>query len=333
MRKKIRNIAILGATGAVGREMLKIVHEKKLPYEKLKLFSSIRSAGEIINIAGKNFKVEDAKHASFDDIDLILASAGSEASKTIVPKAIEAGCIVIDNCSYWRMQKEVPLVVPEVNIDAIEEDSKLIANPNCSTIQLVHALSPIHKRYGLKTIIVSTYQSVSGAGYKGIRSLEQEAEKYPEKYDGHFRKAIAYNVIPQIGDYLENGFTTEEMKLVHESRKILCDNSINITATAVRVPVFYGHAESVLIELNTHASAEDIASLLKDQANIEIFKNEKDIYPSPIDSEHNDNTMVGRIREDNLGKNWINMWIVSNNLRKGAALNAVQIAEHIINKL
>lgn len=332
MKKNKRNFAILGATGAVGREIFKIIHEKKIEYSQLKLYATSRSAGEIFKHEGRQFIVEDVKTADFHADDLILASAGSNASKTWIPKAIDAGCCVIDNCSYWRMQKEVPLIVPEVNLHILDGTQKLIANPNCSTIQLVQVISPLHKAFGLKRVIISTYQAVSGAGYGAIASLKDETLKYPEKTENFFKVPIAFNVIPEIGEYESNGFTTEEMKLVFESRKILESPELQITATAVRVPVFTGHSESVLLQFDKEVKLEEVNKIVSSSKNVEIFENADSPFPTSYDIIENDNTLVGRIREDNLGKDWINMWIVSNNLRKGAALNAVQIAEFLISK-
>ncbi|MCF7919684.1 MAG: aspartate-semialdehyde dehydrogenase [Candidatus Cloacimonetes bacterium] len=326
-------IALLGATGAVGREMLKIIHEQNIEYDTLKLLASKRSAGSIITCQSHKFPVEEVSEESFSGIDICLASAGSEASKYWIPLAVKKGVTVIDNCSYWRLKDDVPLVVPEVNPEELHRHHKIIGNPNCSTIQLVQVLAPLHKRFGLKRVIVSTYQSVSGAGNKGIMSLQAETAAFPKKASGCFSRRIAYNVIPQIGDYEANGFTTEEMKLLHETRKILKDNSLLITGTAVRVPVFYGHSESVLLQFQSKVSPAEVRQELTDTQNLQIMDNNHlNLFPTPQDCESNDNTLVGRVRQDIMGEDWINLWIVSNNLRKGAALNAVQIAVYLIDK-
>jgi aspartate-semialdehyde dehydrogenase len=332
MNKKPR-IALLGATGAVGREMLKIIHEMKIEYSVLKLFATKHSDGLQMNCAGHAFTVEETSESSFKDIDICLASAGSAASKHWIPIAVAKGVTVIDNCSYWRMMEHVPLVVPEVNAMDLHKHNKIIGNPNCSTIQLVQVLSPLHKKFGLRKVIVSTYQSVSGAGNKGITALKEEISAYPEKVTGCFSRSIAYNVIPQIGDFEENGFTTEEMKLLHETRKILKDNDILITGTAVRVPVFWGHSESVLLQFKNAVTPAEIRSELVNTNNLQVIDDQSlKLFPTPRDCENNDNTLIGRIRQDLLGDEWINLWIVSNNLRKGAALNAVQIAKYMIDK-
>lgn len=325
------NIAILGASGAVGREILKIIHEKKLKYNKLRLFATASTAGKTSSISNNVFTIEKTDLSAFSDIDICLASAGSNASKYWVPRIVEKGIPVIDNCSYWRLHNDVPLVVPEVNSSDLHDHKGIIGNPNCSTIQLVQTLAPLHKAFTIKKTIVSTYQSVSGAGQKGISALKKEIADYPKKTSSYFTEPIACNLIPVIGDMLDNGYTSEEMKLQNETRKILHDQNIAITATAVRVPVFYGHAESVLIEFSQVVTPQEIRNLLHNSKNITVIDDrENQIFPTPIFSETTDHTMVGRIRQDLLGANWINLWIVSNNLRKGAALNAVQIAEYLI---
>ena len=332
MNKKPR-IALLGATGAVGREMLKIIHEMKIDYEVLRLFATKNSAGLQMNCAGNTFTVEETSESSFEDIDICLASAGSAASKHWIPIAVTKGVTVIDNCSYWRMMEHVPLVVPEVNAMDLHKHNKIIGNPNCSTIQLVQVLSPLHKKFGLRKVIVSTYQSVSGAGNKGITALKEETAAYPEEIAGSFSKPIAFNVIPQIGDIEENGFTSEEMKLLNETRKILKDDDLLVTSTAVRVPVFWGHSESVLLQFKGAVTPAEIRRELNDTHNLQVIDDQSlKLFPTPRDCENNDNTLIGRIRQDLLGKDWINLWIVSNNLRKGAALNAVQIAKYMIDK-
>ena len=328
------NLAILGATGAVGREMLKIVHQLKLPYNELKLLASSSSAGTIIEYEGKTFQVEEVRPDSFEDIDICLASAGSAVSKIWAPLARTKGVVFIDNSSAFRLDDDVPLVVPEVNPQSLHNHRQIIGNPNCSTIQLVQVLHPLDEVFILKRVIVSTYQAVSGAGKKGIEELENQLKA---QIDGnplvikHFPYQIAGNVIPQIDVFRDNGYTGEEMKIIMETRKILSKKDFAITATAVRVPVVYGHSESVQLQFAQPVNPSQIREGLKNTQNLQIIDDtDANLYPTAIDSETNDNTLVGRIRQDLLGDDWISLWIVSNNLRKGAALNAVQIADYLI---
>jgi aspartate-semialdehyde dehydrogenase len=330
------NLAILGATGAVGREMLKIIHELELPYNELRLLASNRSAGIKLECSGRKFIVEEVKESSFFGIDICLASAGSEVSKRWAAIAGENNVTFIDNSSAFRLDDNVPLVVPEVNSAKLYHHKKLIGNPNCSTIQLVHVLSALHLAFGLQKVIVSTYQSVSGAGYKGIDELNEQNKSLAEgslPIVKHFSQQIAGNIIPQIDTFLPNGYTGEEMKIVLETRKILEAENLKITATAARVPVLYGHSEAVVLEFSHNITPQIVREVLSEVPNITVIDNtDQSLYPTSLDIIDNDNTLVGRIRQDLLGENWISLWIVSNNLRKGAALNAVQIAEYLIRK-
>ena len=338
MKKKLYNIAVAGATGVVGKEILSILEERKFPVGEIRLLASERSAGEKIRFRGKDETVRLLEKETFEGIDIGLFSPGASVSAIYAPKAAKAGCVVIDNTSHFRMDPDVPLVVPEVNPEAIGEYKKknIIANPNCSTIQMVVALKPIHDKFRIKRIVVSTYQSVSGAGREAMDELSNQVRllfnmKSPEKKI--FQHQIAFNCIPQIDKFLPNGYTKEEMKMVNETKKIMGDDSIKITATAVRVPVFIGHSECVNIETEKKISAEEVKALLKKAPGIKLVDDpEKGVYPMPLDCAGIDETLVGRIRRDDTVPNGINMWIVADNIRKGAALNAVQIAEVLIKK-
>ncbi|MDP8221333.1 MAG: aspartate-semialdehyde dehydrogenase [Candidatus Stygibacter frigidus] len=328
------NLAILGATGAVGREMLKIVHQLKLPYNELRLLASSSSAGSILKYDDKRFKVEEVSPESFKNIDICLASAGSAISKIWAPLARKMGVVFIDNSSAFRLDDDVPLVVPEVNPQSLHNHHQIIGNPNCSTIQLVQVLHPLHAAFTLKRVIVNTYQSVSGAGKKGIEELENQLKAQIEGLPleiRHFPYQIAGNVIPQIDVFNENGYTGEEMKIIQETRKILSFPDLAITATAVRVPVVYGHSESVQLQFQKPVSPDQVRKILNNTPNLQIMDDpNSNLYPTSLNSESNDNTLVGRVRQDLLGDDWISLWVVSNNLRKGAALNAVQIADYMI---
>lgn len=324
------NIAVVGATGMVGRTFLKVLEEKQLPVENYYLFASARSAGSTIKFMGKDYVVEELTENSFDrDIDIALFSAGGSTSEKFAPIAASKGCIVIDNSSAWRMDPEVPLVVPEVNPDDIKWNKGIIANPNCSTIQAMVALAPLHRKYGIKRIVYSTYQAVSGAGLAGYKDLENGLKgEAPKK----FPYPIAGNCLPHIDVFCDNGYTKEEMKMVNETRKILGDNDIKITATTVRVPVFNSHSESINVELKKPFVLDDIFTLLKNSEGIIVEDDVKNnIYPMAINATGHDETFVGRIRRDDSVENGLNLWVVADNIRKGAASNAVQIAEKIIN--
>jgi len=338
MKKKSYNVVVAGATGAVGSEMVSILEERNFPVNELRLLASPRSAGSRIEFKGKSYVVEVMKEDSFKGMDIGLFSPGGAVSQKFAPIAGQAGCVVIDNTSAFRMDPDVPLVVPEVNAHAIAQYSKknIIANPNCSTIQMVVALKPIHDVARIKRIVVSTYQSVSGTGRRAIRELESQVlaiynNKEIEK--AVYPHQIAFNCLPHIDVFLENGYTKEEMKMVNETRKIMEDDSIRVTATTVRVPVFYGHSESVNIETERKITADEVREILSRAPGVVVVDNPKEArYPLAIDAAGRDETFVGRIREDESIPNGINMWIVADNIRKGAALNAVQIAEILIEK-
>ncbi|NOS35720.1 MAG: aspartate-semialdehyde dehydrogenase [Deltaproteobacteria bacterium] len=334
--KKGYNIAVVGATGVVGKEILAILEERKFPVDKIRLLASERSAGSFMEFCGKEERVHLLEEESFEGIDIGLFSPGASVSKVYAPIAAEAGCVVIDNTSYFRMEPDIPLVVPEVNPEAIGDyrERNIIANPNCSTIQLVVALKPLHDRAVIKRIVVSTYQAVSGAGREAMDELSGQVralfsmKKVETKV---FPAQIAFNCLPQIDTFLENGYTKEEMKMVNETRKILGDSTIGVTATTVRVPIFISHAESVNIETEQKISAEEVREILSKAPGVEVLDDPAEgIYPLPINASGEDAVFVGRIREDESIARGINMWIVADNLRKGAALNAVQIAEVLI---
>jgi len=336
MKKQKYNVAVAGATGVVGQEMLRILEERKFPVDKIKLLASERSAGQSLEFNGKREKVHLLSEETFKGIDIGLFSPGASVSAIYAPKAGKAGCVVIDNTSQFRMEPDVPLIVPEVNLKVIAEYKKrnIIANPNCSTIQMVVALKPIHDAVKIKRIVVSTYQAVSGAGKEAIDELSNQTiaiygQKEIEKKV--FPYQIAFNCIPQIDVFLDNGYTKEEMKMVHETRKIMGDNSIKITATTVRVPVFNSHSEAVNIETERKITLKEVLEILSKAPGVKVLDDtKKKLYPMPIDASEKDAVFVGRIREDESIPNGINMWIVADNLRKGAALNAVQIAEILI---
>ncbi|MEA3438015.1 MAG: aspartate-semialdehyde dehydrogenase [Thermodesulfobacteriota bacterium] len=333
MSKKKFNIAVAGATGAVGNQMLTCLEERDFPAKSIKLLASRKSVGRKLRFRGDLLAVQELTEESFKGMDIALFSAGGAASKKYAPLAAKDGCVVVDNSSTWRMDPKVPLVVPEVNPHAIAGYTKkgIIANPNCSTIQMVLPLNPIHKKYEIKRIVVSTYQAVSGTGKKAIDELFEQTRSminfldYETKVYPH---RIAFNCIPHIDVFLDNGYTKEEIKMVNETRKILEDDNIGITATTVRVPVYFGHSESVNIETKKEISAEEVKYLLENEPGIKVLdKPEQNIYPLAIDAAGQDLTLVGRIRDDESVKNGINIWIVADNIRKGAATNAVQIAE------
>lgn len=336
MLKKKSNyvVAVVGATGAVGNEMIKTLEERNFPIERLRLFASERSEGKKLEYKDTEIQVETLNENSFNGIDIALFSAGAERSKIWAPIAVKSGCIVIDNSSQWRMEPDVPLVVPEVNPYDLKWHKGIIANPNCSTIQMVVVLKPIHDIAKIKRIVVTTFQSVSGTGQKAMDELLQQTTdllNFREIKCNVYPYQIAFNVLPHIDKFLENGYTKEEMKMVNETRKILGDNSIRITATTVRVPVFRGHSESINIETEKKLSPNEVRAILANAPGVIVFDApEKNIYPTPIDVAGKDETYVGRIREDESIENGINMWVVADNLRKGAALNAVQIAEKLI---
>lgn len=326
--KKV-NVAVVGATGMVGRMMLKVLEERKFPIDKFYAFASKKSAGNELEFNGKKYLVEELTENSFDrDIDIALFSAGGGTSLKYAPIAAAKGVVVIDNSSAWRMDKDVPLVVPEVNAEDVKWNKGIIANPNCSTIQAVVALKPLHEKYSIKRIVYSTYQAVSGSGVKGVSDLEEGLKGNPHKFYAH---PIANNCLPHIDVFMENGYTKEEMKMIEETRKILNDQSLKITATTVRVPVFNSHSESVNVEFQKDFQLNELVDLLKNSPGIIIEDDVKNnIYPLAINASGKNEVFIGRIRRDESVDNGINMWVVSDNIRKGAATNAVQIAELLI---
>ena len=338
MKKEKYNVAVAGATGAVGTEMVSILEERNFPVANLKLLASTRSAGTKMEFKGKEYAVEVLNDNSFSGVDIGLFSPGGSVSEKFAPVAGKAGCVVIDNTSAFRMDPQVPLVVPEVNAHAIAQYSKknIISNPNCSTIQMVVALKPIHDAVRIKRVVVSTYQAVSGTGRRAIKELESQVlaiYNHKEIEKSVYPHQIAFNCLPHIDVFFDNGYTKEEIKMVNETKKIMEDNSIQVTATTVRVPVFYGHSESVNIETEKKITPDEVRKILSKAPGVVVVDNPKKFeYPLAIDAAGKDETFVGRIREDESIPNGINMWIVSDNIRKGAALNAVQIAEILIQK-
>jgi len=336
MSKKYK-VVILGATGAVGIEFRKILLERQFPIEKIKFLGS-STVGQKIDFGGQQIEVEAVQDGCFAGYDLALFSAGGEISRQVAKKAAQAGCVVIDNSSAWRMDPEVPLVVPEVNPEDIKKHQGIIANPNCSTIQMVLPLKPIHEKAKIKRIVVSTYQAVSGSGLKAVEECFNQTKNIVEKRKIDSPKVyphqIGFNVLPHIDTFLDNGYTKEEMKMVHETKKIMGDDSIRVTATTVRVPVFYGHSESINIETDKKLSVPEVQELMTKMPGVTLVDDPaKNIYPLAIKAAGQDNVLVGRIREDESIPNGINMWVVADNIRKGAALNAIQIAEFLINEL
>ncbi|MCL2739593.1 MAG: aspartate-semialdehyde dehydrogenase [Oscillospiraceae bacterium] len=328
---KTYKIAVVGATGMVGRTFLKVLEEKCFPNCEYTLFSSARSAGKEIDFMGEKYICRELTETSFNEgFDIALFSAGGATSAKFAPIAAAKGCVVIDNSSHFRMDESVPLIVPEVNPEALAQHKGIIANPNCSTIQAMVALAPLHKKYGIRRIIYSTYQAVSGAGVEGVRDLERTAKgEAPEKWP----HSIYNNCLPHIDVFLDNGYTKEEQKMIDETHKILGDKSIGVTATTVRVPILNSHSESINIELARKFEVEDIKELLKNSDGITLYDDvENNIYPLATIATDSDSTFVGRIRRDFSQPRTLNMWVVADNIRKGAATNAVQIAELLIAK-
>jgi len=330
------SVAVVGATGAVGNEMIRILEERKFPIGELKLLASERSRGKKLEYGGNEHSVQVLDENSFAGVEIGLFSAGGSISQRFAPIAAEAGCVVIDNTSAFRMDPDIPLVVPEVNPEDIGnyKHSGIIANPNCSTIQMVVALKPIHDAVKIKRVVVSTYQAVSGTGKAAIEELAEQTKSLitlKEPQVSVYPHRIAFNCLPHIDVFLDNGYTREEMKMVNETQKIMNDPTIAVTATTVRVPVFFGHSESVNIETESKISAEEVRKLLSEAPGIIVVDDpEKCEYPLAIDAAGKDATYVGRIREDESIPNGINIWVVSDNIRKGAALNTIQIAEILI---
>ncbi|PHX75053.1 MAG: aspartate-semialdehyde dehydrogenase [Chitinophagaceae bacterium] len=324
-------VAVVGATGLVGTKMLQVLAERNFPVTELIPVASEKSVGKEVSFKGKQYKVVSMLDAIAMKPAVALFSAGGDTSKQWAPEFAKAGITVIDNSSAWRMDPTKKLVVPEINADELTADDKIIANPNCSTIQMVVALNPLHKRYGCKRLVVSTYQSVTGTGIKAVNQLMNErkgiegemAYKYP----------IDLNVIPQIDVFLENGYTKEEMKMVNETKKIMCDDSIRVTATTVRIPVMGGHSESLNIEFENEFTVDEVRAILSSSPGVVLVDDPAtQQYPMPKDAHERDEVFVGRIRRDETQPKTLNMWVVSDNLRKGAATNAVQIAEYLMGK-
>jgi len=334
------NVAILGATGAVGQEFLTLIEERNFPFNNLKLLASKRSAGKVINFMGKDYVVEEATEESFKDVQIALFAGGS-ASKTFAPAAVKAGAVVIDNSSAFRMDPEVPLVVPEVNPEAISKHKGIIANPNCSTIIMTMALKPIYNKVKIKRVVVSTYQAVSGGGKEAIEELENQVKAIAEgkpvvanilpgaSLPKHYQ--IAFNLIPQIDVFKDNLYTKEEMKMIDETHKIMDDYTMGITATTIRVPVYRSHAESINLELESELSVEEAKQALADFAGVIVQDSPDEMeYPMPLYTSSKNEVFVGRIRKDYSITHGLNLWVVGDQIRKGAALNALQIAEYMI---
>ena len=332
--KRKPNIAVVGATGVVGSTFLKVLEERDFPFENIYLMASAKSAGKKITFKGKEYTVEELTEHSFDKpIDIALFSAGGGTSAKFAPIAAQHGTTVVDNSSQWRMDKDVPLVVPEVNPEDIATNKGIIANPNCSTIQAVVALKPLQDKYGIKRVVYSTYQAVAGSGLKGINDLKNGIEGNDEPLQAYAHQ-IAYNCLPHIDVFLENGYSKEEMKMVNETHKILHDDNIGVTATTVRVPVYYGHSESINIELDKPFELEDIFELFRNAPGIVLQDDlENNVYPLATEAAGTDPVYVGRIRRDFSVENGINLWCVADNVRKGAATNAIQIAEKLLEVL
>ena len=322
------NVAIVGATGNVGRKFLEILEERNFPVKELYLFASKRSAGKTLKFKGEDVLVEELCEANIENkkIDFALFSAGGSVSLEFAPIFAKHGAVVIDNSSAWRMDKEVPLVVPEVNPEDVKWHKGIIANPNCSTIQAMVALKPLYDKYGIKRIVYSTYQAVSGAGIQGILDLQEGTTK-------KFPYPILGNVIPHIDVFLDNGYTKEEIKMIEETKKILHDDNLRITATTVRVPVLNAHSESINVELNSEFELQNVIDLFNSSKGIIVHDDVENLkYPTPLELSGKDEVFVGRIRRDFSLDNGLNLWVVADNIRKGAALNAIQIAEILINE-
>ena len=336
MKKEKYNVAVVGATGAVGEQMREVLEERQFPVGELRLLASERSAGQFLPFQSKQIRVAVLNENSFKDIDIGLFSAGGSVSTKFAPLAVQAGAVVVDNTSVFRLEPEIPLVVPEVNAQEIAKykNRGIVANPNCSTIQMVVALKPIHDAARVKRVVVSTYQSVSGAGRQAMEELSQQVASLfngRELKKEKFPHQIAFNCIPHIDVFMEGGYTKEEWKMIQETRKILNEPNLAVTATTVRVPVFCSHSESVNVETAVKLSAAEAKKILREAPGIIVADEpEQNIYPMAIEATGKDAIYVGRIREDNSIPNGLNLWVVADNLRKGAALNAVQIAEILV---
>ncbi len=342
MLKEKYNVAVVGATGAVGQAILSILEQRDFPIAELRPLASAKSVGKTIQFKGQEIAIQEANEQAFDGIDVALFSAGGSVSQKLAPAAVASGAIVIDNTSAYRMDPDVPLIVPEVNMEAAKNHNGIIANPNCSTIQMVVALKPIFDQWGIKRIIVSTYQAVSGAGVKAVTELKEQAQAILEGREDFAKEImpvgslpkhypIAFNAIPQIDVFEENGFTKEEMKMVNETKKIFADDTIEVTPTAVRIGVLNGHSESVYVETKRPFDFQQVLEALKNFQGLQVVDNvAEQEYPLAFDANGKLDVFVGRIRKDLYHENGINMWVVADNLLKGAAWNAVQIAEYLI---
>lgn len=333
-KKSAYTVAVVGATGAVGTEMIEVLEERAFPVGSLVPLASSRSAGGTVTFRGEAVPVQVLTKDSFAGVDIALFSAGADISREFAPIAAKAGAVVIDNSAAWRMEPDVPLVVPEVNEYDIAGHKGIIANPNCSTIQMVVALKPLHDRAKIRRIVVTTFQAVSGTGKEAMEELMTECQdllSFKEATPKVYPYQIAFNCLPQIDDFLPSGYTKEEMKMLNETRKIMGDRSIQVTATTVRVPVYVGHSESVNIETEHKLSANEARAILAEAPGVLLFDDPAHkVYPMPLDVAGKDEVYVGRVREDESIANGLNLWIVADNLRKGAALNAVQIAECLV---
>ncbi|TAJ07509.1 MAG: aspartate-semialdehyde dehydrogenase [Nitrospirae bacterium] len=333
-KKAAYQVAVVGATGAVGAEMIQVLEERKFPVESLHALASSRSAGGTVSFHGSDVTVAELTKDSFAGIDIALFSAGSDVSKEYAPIAVKAGAVVIDNSAAWRMDKDVPLVVPEVNPHDLAKHKGIIANPNCSTIQMVVALKPLHDEARIQRIVVTTFQSVSGTGKEAMEELMEESKallSFGQPEPKVYPYQIAFNCLPHIDEFLPTGYTKEEMKMLHETRKIMGDATIRVTATTVRVPVYIGHSEAVNIETERKLTANEARALLSTAPGVQLYDDPAHaLYPMPLLAAGQDDVYVGRIREDESIPNGLNLWVVADNLRKGAALNAVQIAELLV---
>ncbi len=330
------SLAVVGATGAVGELIRELLHTRRFPMRRIKFLASSRSAGKPIEFAGETHQVEELRPEAFDDVDLVISSTPDEVAGRFIPEAVRRGCVVVDESAYWRMDPKVPLVVPEVNPQAVESHQGIIASPNCSTIQMVVALKPLHDAARVRRVIVSSYQATSGAGVAGRSDLENGTRAYQAGEDYQyecFPYPIAFNCIPQIGSPKHQGYTSEEMKMVRETWKIFGDESIRVCPTCVRVPVTNCHSESILVETERKLTAEEARRLFADAPGIVLMDDvENKVYPMPINCDGRDEVFIGRVREDLSSPNGLAFWCVSDNLRKGAATNAVQIAELLIGR-
>lgn len=331
------SVAVMGATGAVGQEFLQVLENRKFPCDSIKFLASERSAGKKLQFRGKTHTVELLTEDSFEDVDLVLSSAGASVSRKFVPAAVRAGAVVVDNTSAFRMDEGVPLVVPEVNADAIAQHKGIIANPNCSTIIMLVALAPLHRAARIKRVVASTYQATSGAGMAAMEEMIDHTRRVlagePQPDPVKFAHSIVFNCIPHIDVFMDNGYTKEEMKMVHETHKIMGDDSIRVTATTVRVPVLRCHSESINIETERKLTPEQAREILRKAPGVTVMDDpEKKIYPMASLVSGKDDVYVGRIREDESVGNGLNLWVVGDQVLKGAALNAVQIAEILVEK-